>query len=102
MYKRQVFAAGDVSTRTDRELARSGVYAVRAGPPLAKNLRAVLAGVESSVYTPQDKTLNLLACGDKSAIASWGNWSAQGRWVWWLKDRIDRGFIKKYSQPASR
>lgn len=98
----QVFAAGDVSTRTDRELARSGVYAVRAGPPLAKNLRAVLAGVESSVYTPQDKTLNLLACGDKSAIASWGNWSAQGRWVWWLKDRIDRGFIKKYSQPASR
>ncbi len=40
-----VFAAGDVSTRVDRQLARSGVYAVRAGPPLAKNLRAVLAGI---------------------------------------------------------
>lgn len=96
----QVFAAGDVSTRMDRPLARSGVYAVRAGPPLAKNLRAVLAGIEPASYTPQDKTLNLLSCGNHQAIASWGAWSAQGRWVWWVKDWIDRGFIKKYSQPA--
>lgn len=96
----QVFAAGDVATRTDVSLARSGVYAVRAGPALANNLRAVLAGVAPAVYKPQAKTLNLLACGEKSAIASWGNWSAQGRWVWWLKDRIDRGFIQKYSHPA--
>ena len=92
----QVFAAGDVSTRTDRALARSGVYAVRAGPALTKILRAVVAGSEPVRYIPQEKTLNLLACGDKYAIASWGNWSAQGRWVWWLKDRIDRRFIRRY------
>jgi pyridine nucleotide-disulfide oxidoreductase family protein len=97
----QVFAAGDVATRVDLPLARSGVYAVRAGPPLARNLRAVLAGVAPSPYIPQEKTLNLLACGEKYAIASWGNWSAQGRWVWWLKDRIDRSFIRKYRQPAA-
>lgn len=95
----QVFAAGDVSTRLDRVLPRSGVYAVRAGPPLARNLRAALAGIAPSTYTPQGKTLNLLACGERHAIASWGNYSAQGRWVWWLKDHIDRGFIAKYSQP---
>ena len=94
----QVFAAGDVSTRSDRTLARSGVYAVRAGPPLAGNLRAVLAGIEPSPYTPQDKTLNLLSCGDGHAIASWGDWSAEGRWVGWLKDRIDRGFVRRYSK----
>ena len=81
-------------------VARSGVYAVRAGVPLAANLRAVLAGVAPKPYTPQAKTLNLLACGEKYAIASWGSWSAEGRWVWWLKDRIDRGFIQKYSGPA--
>ncbi|MBB1077488.1 FAD-dependent oxidoreductase [Rhodoferax sp. 4810] len=96
----QVFAAGDVSSRMDRPVARSGVYAVRAGVPLAANLRAVLAGVEPKPYTPQAKTLNLLACGEKYAIASWGGWSAEGRWVWWLKDRIDRDFIQKYSGPA--
>lgn len=94
----QVFAAGDVATRTDLALPRSGVYAVRAGPPLTTNLRAVLAGVEPRPYTPQIKTLNLLSCGDRRAIASWGNWSAQGRWVWWWKNRIDHGFIRKYTR----
>jgi len=94
----QVFAAGDVATRIDLDLPRSGVVAVRAGPPLANNLRAVLAGIEPSPYTPQNKTLNLLSCGNRRAIASWGDWSAQGRWVWWLKDRIDRGFIRKYTR----
>ncbi len=96
----QVFAAGDVSTRMDMQVARSGVYAVRAGPPLARNLRAVLGGVAPSPYLPQSRTLNLLACGENYAIASWGNWSAEGHWVWWLKDRIDRKFIQKYSHPG--
>jgi pyridine nucleotide-disulfide oxidoreductase family protein len=93
-----VFAASDVATRVDLMLPRSGVYAVHAGVPLSNNLRACLAGVAPSPYTPQDKTLNLLSCGDRRAIASWGTWSAQGRWVWWLKNWIDRSFVKKYSK----
>jgi NADH dehydrogenase FAD-containing subunit len=92
----QVFAAGDVSTRVDRTLPRSGVYAVRAGPALLKNLTAVLEGSKPSPYNPPNNSLNLLSCGDRYAIASWGNYSAQGRWLWWLKDRIDRSFIKRY------
>ncbi len=94
----QVFAAGDVATRVDLKLPRSGVYAVRAGPALTHNLRALLAGIDPAPYTPQQKTLNLLSCGNRYAIASWGAWSAQGRWVWWLKNWIDRRFIKKYSR----
>lgn len=92
-----VFAAGDVTSRQDVSLPKSGVYAVRAGAPLTRNLRAILAGVQPAPYIPPKKTLNLLSCGSRHAIASWANWSAQGRWVWWLKNRIDRGFIKKYS-----
>lgn len=94
-----VFAAGDVASRIDRDLPKSGVYAVRAGPPLADNLRAVLGGVDPKPYTPQQRSLNLISCGDHRAIASWGQWHAQGRWVWWLKNWIDRGFVKKYSRP---
>jgi NADH dehydrogenase FAD-containing subunit len=78
----QIFAAGNLATRVDRDLARGGVCAARVGVPLANNLRAVLTGVAPHPYTPQVNTLNLLACGDKYAIASWGSWSAEGRWVW--------------------
>lgn len=91
-----VFAAGDVSTRVDQPLARSGVYAVRAGPALLTNLRAVVAGTSPSPHLPPANTLNLLSCGDHFAIASWGRYSAQGRWVWRLKDWIDRSFMKRY------
>lgn len=97
----EVFAAGDVATRADASHAKSGVYAVRAGPPLALNLRRFLAGGELQPHQPQQRTLNLISCGEKRAIAAWGGWSAQGRWVWWWKDRIDRGFVARYSVPAT-
>jgi len=93
----EVFAAGDVSTRTDEPHPKSGVYAVRAGAPLALNLRRFLAGGPLEPWQPQRRALNLLACGERYAIASWGGWSAQGAWVWRWKDRIDRDFIRLHS-----
>ncbi len=96
----KVFAAGDVAARPDSPHPRSGVYAVRAGPPLLANLRAFVAGAALQPHRPQRRTLNLLACGDGRAIASWGDWSAQGRWVGWWKDHIDRGFVQRYRQPT--
>jgi pyridine nucleotide-disulfide oxidoreductase family protein len=92
----EVFAAGDVATRTDAPHPKSGVYAVRAGPPLALNLRRAVAGGDLQPYGPQRRTLYLLSTGAKHAVASWGPWSTSGRWVWWWKDRIDRGFIARY------
>lgn len=93
----EVLAAGDVATRSDAQHPRSGVYAVRAGPPLAVNLRRLVGGGELLPHPPQRRTLNLLSCGDRRAIATWGPWSAQGRWVWRWKDRIDRDFIRRYA-----
>lgn len=97
----EVLAAGDVATRADAPHPRSGVHAVRAGPPLAANLRALATGGALQPHQPQPRTLNLLSCGDGRAIASYGGWSAQGRWVWWWKDRIDRGFIARYTVSAA-
>jgi selenide,water dikinase len=91
-----VFAAGDVIVREDAPHPRSGVYAVRAGPVLAANLRAFVAGGTLAPYAPQPRSLNLLATGNGSAIASWGTWSAQGRLMGWWKDRIDRAFIGRF------
>lgn len=89
----EVFAVGDVASRIDAPRPKSGVYAVRAGPPLLENLRRWLAGARLREHRPPRRALSLLACGDRHAIASWGAWSGEGRWVWWWKDRIDRAFV---------
>ena len=93
----EVFAAGDVAVRDDASHPRSGVYAVRAGPPLALNLRRFIGAGALQPYTPQPRTLNLLSCGERRAIMAWGDWAAEGRWAWWWKDRIDRGFIRRFT-----
>lgn len=92
-----VFAAGDVCSRLDVGLTRSGVHAVHAGPVLAHNLLATLAGEPLMAYAPRRRSLYLLACGGRYAIASWGGFSAEGAWVWRWKDRIDRRFIARFS-----
>lgn len=97
----QVFAAGDVSTRQDTPLPRSGVFAVRAGPALALNLRRALAGGQLQEWRTTARSLYLLSCGERRALASWGDWSAQGRWVWAWKDIIDRRFIARYASPGT-
>jgi NADH dehydrogenase FAD-containing subunit len=92
----EVFAAGDVASRDDAPHTRSGVYAVRAGPPLAHNLIASLEGQPLKPHHPPRHTLNLLSCGTRHAIASYGPLHAAGRWAWIWKDRIDRGFIERF------
>lgn len=94
----EVFAAGDVASRPDAPHARSGVHAVRAGPVLAANLLAALAGGIEALQThrPPPRTLNLISLGERRAIMAWGDLVASGRWVWWWKDHIDRAFVARY------
>ncbi len=92
----EVFAGGDVASRVDAPHAKSGVYAVRAGPVLARNLERALAGQPPVPYQPQKRTLYLLATGPREAILSWGGLSASGHWVWRWKDWIDRRFMRQY------
>ncbi|MDP3906727.1 FAD-dependent oxidoreductase [Novosphingobium sp.] len=95
-----IFAAGDIVDRVDRNLERSGVHAVKAGPVLAANLRAAIDGTAPARYQPRNRTLYLLALGDKRAIVSWGRFVAIGNWAWRIKDWIDRSFVARYTQPA--
>ncbi|MCP3669482.1 MAG: FAD-dependent oxidoreductase [Gammaproteobacteria bacterium] len=96
-----VFAAGDVASLTPQGVAKSGVYAVKAGTTLAHNLRRVITGKPLKAYRPQKKFLSLLATGDRQAIASRGIFNANGSWVWRWKDRIDRRFMARFNElPA--
>ena len=93
----EVFAVGDVASRVDAPHPKSGVYAVRSGPPLAENLRKFFLGQSLQSHHPQLRTLNLISLGRRSALASWGPFTLQGRLMWWWKDAIDRGFIARYT-----
>lgn len=96
-----VFAAGDVASFDTRRLPKSGVYAVRQGPVLARNLARLVAGRPLRAYRPQPLALALISSGDRNAVASWGRLAVEGRWVWRIKDRIDRRWMRKYQElPA--
>lgn len=96
-----VFAGGDVASRLDAPHAKSGVYAVRAGPVLADNLQRRLQGLPPRPYAPQKRSLYLLASGPRRAIVSWGGLAAEGAWAWRWKDWIDRRFMRQYD-PGMR
>lgn len=90
-----VLAAGDVACYADAR-PKSGVFAVRAGPILADNLRALCTGRALRAWSPQRSALYLISTGRRHALAAWGPLCAQGDWIWRWKDRIDRRFVGRF------
>ena len=95
----QVFAAGDVAAYHEAR-PKSGVYAVRAGPILADNLRAICEGRPARDWAPQPRALYLISTGDRHALGSWGRWAWDGDWVWHWKNWIDQRFMRRFGNAA--
>lgn len=102
----RVFAAGDIANIVDRPLEKAGVFAVRQGKPLLKNLRLSLKDAALRTYRPQRNWLALISTGDRFAVASRGGWGLGAgtgllsTWLWRWKDRIDREFMRKFTALA--
>lgn len=97
-----VYAAGDVATMIRTPRPKSGVFAVRQGPPLARNLRLALQGFAPKPYRPQRTFLSLISTGDESAVASKGPFAAAGPAIWRWKQWIDRRWMRQYQELPAR
>ncbi|MEE1656087.1 FAD-dependent oxidoreductase [Microvirga sp. CF3062] len=92
-----VFAAGDCATMVSHPRPKAGVFAVRQGPVLARNLRRAVRGEVLESYIPQRDHLLLIATGDGRAIGGRGRFLAfEGRLAWQLKDVIDQRFMRRF------
>ncbi len=91
-----IFVVGDSGSMVESPTDKAGVFAVRQGPVLWKNLNQIVEGKPLESYVPQQDFMKLINVGDGTAIGQIRGRSFGGRFAWWLKDRIDRKFMAMY------
>ena len=91
-----IFASGDIATMVNHPRPKAGVFAVRQGKPLFKNLQQALLAKPLKPYIPQKQYLSLIGTGDSSAIASWSVFGCASPLLWRFKDQIDRNFMAQF------
>lgn len=93
---RRVFAAGDCADYRPRSLPKLGVFGVKAAEIIHQNLLASVQGHPLRPYQPQRVWLAILNLGDGRGLMLWWKLWWRGRFSVWLKNRIDRRFMKQY------
>jgi NADH dehydrogenase FAD-containing subunit len=92
----RIFGGGDAVAFRGGRLPQFGVYAVRQGPVLYRNLQAALRGEPLSSYRPQRRYLYVLDLGDGTGLAIYGPLANRSRPSLRLKHLIDRRFVRDY------
>jgi NADH dehydrogenase FAD-containing subunit len=97
-----IFGGGDCISLQSRPLDKVGVYAVRQNPILFHNLLASLEGKNLMAFHPQSDYLLIFNLGNGKGIFWRKNWVWNGRLAFYLKDYIDRKFMKKFQVSGER
>jgi len=92
----EIFGGGDCIYFRERPLDKVGVYAVRENPVLLHNLLAALEGGQLMEFDPGGDYLLIFNLGDGTGIFRKKFVTFNGRAAFWLKDYIDRKFMRKF------
>lgn len=92
----ELFGGGDCISLAGSPLARVGVYAVRQGRPLHRNLLAFLEGRPLQRFDPGGDYLLILNLGDRNGLFRRKEIVWSGRLAFRLKDHLDRRFMRKF------
>lgn len=92
----EIFGGGDCISFAPQPLDRVGVYAVRENPLLLHNLHVALSGGVFKSFEPQEIYVLIFNLGDGTAVYTRKSLNFGGKFAFWLKDRIDRKFMKKF------
>lgn len=93
----EVFGGGDCIWFEPCPLDKVGVYAVRQNPVLVHNVRAQLEGKSLSAFELDGSYLLIFNAGGGKGILHKNGLSFSGPPAFWIKDYIDRKFIKRFS-----
>ncbi len=92
-----VFAAGDVAHLEGQQRPKAGVYAVRAGPVLARNLVRRATGQSLKSFRAQKRYLALIGTAPGRALALRGPFAWESAPAWRWKEWIDRRFMARFN-----
>ena len=94
----EIFGGGDCIYFQDQPLDKVGVYAVRENPILYHNLMATLEGDELHPFDPGGSYLLIFNLGDGKGILGKNSLIFDGRLAFWIKDYIDRKFMREFHE----
>jgi NADH dehydrogenase FAD-containing subunit len=94
----EIFGGGDCIYFQDQPLDKVGVYAVRENPVLYHNLMATLEGGELQPFDPGGSYLLIFNVGGGKGILGKNSLMFDGRLAFWIKDYIDRKFMRKFQE----
>ena len=92
----EIFGGGDCICFQPKPLDKVGVYAVRENPVLLHNLMASLAGGELMPFDPGPDYLLIFNLGGGQGVLKKHSLVFGGRIAFWIKDYIDRKFIRRF------
>jgi len=92
----EIFGGGDCISFQKKALDKVGVYAVRQNPVLFHNLQAALGDQAMEAFEPGGDYLLILNLGDGRGIFWKKQIIWQGRLSFYLKDYIDKRFMKRF------